>query len=166
MNHINFVANKTVSCMKHTLSTILVLFLSLCLTGCHFRVHRDEDTVITFDQLPDAACDFLQKHFSGITIKEIVCERRASLAQYEVELKGGIDVQFDRNGICTEINCKKSAVPDAAMPTEIVQQINERFPGHFVMKYEHDSRIYDIELDDGTELTFNRSLRLIDVDRF
>ena len=111
------------------------------------------------------AQNFMQRHFNGVEIKEIICEHRASLSQFEVSLKGGITLQFDRNGICTEVRCKKSAVPDAVMPDEIVRQIKAQFPGQFVMKYEHDSRIYDIELNDGTELTFNRAMRLIDVDR-
>lgn len=111
------------------------------------------------------AQNFLSRNFEGIAVKEVVCEHRASLSQYEVALKGGIDLQFDRNGICTEVRCKKSAVPDAVMPDEIVRQIKQQFPDKFVMKYEHDSRIYDIDLNDGTELTFNRALRLIDVDR-
>lgn len=149
--------------MKHTALTLLLL--SLFLVGCGNPPTHESEKVITVEQLPYMAQNFLQRHFEGVTVKEVVCERRASLSQYEVALKGGIDLQFDRNGTCTEIRCKKGAVPDAVMPDEIVRQIGEQFPGHFVIKFEHDSRIYDIELDDNTELTFNRAMRLIDVDR-
>lgn len=142
-----------------------LFLLPVFLLGCEVGSSRGSDRIISQEQLPYMAQNFLQRHFDGVEVKEVVCEQRASLSQYEVALKGGVDLQFDRNGVCTEVRCKKSAVPDAVMPDEIVRQIHEQFPEHFVMKYEHDSRIYDIELDDNTEVTFNRALRLIDVDR-
>lgn len=149
--------------MKQKVLTLL--FLSLLLAGCGITPSRESETVITVEQLPPVARNFLQHHFEGVKVKEVVCERRASLMQYEVDLKGGIYVQFDRNGICTEVECKKSAVPDKVMPDEIVRQIREQFPGQFVLKYEHDSRMYEIELNDKTELVFNRAMRLVAVDR-
>lgn len=142
----------------------MLLLISL-LTGCDQSSSQRIHTIISPTVLPENAQSFIQQHFSEFEIKEAVCEKRTNIVQYEVDLKGGVDLQFDRNGICTEVNCKKSAVPEAIIPNEIIQIIHQRFPGRFIIKYEHDNRLFDIDLNDGTELAFNRSFRLIDIDQ-
>lgn len=141
----------------------LLLTVSL-LVGCTGPGGHNPNAVVTFRDLPQPAQEFIQKHYDTARIKEIVREKRASLIQYTVDMKGGIDIQFDHNGVCTELSSSKSPVPDDLIPGAIRQQISERFPGRTIVKYEHDDRLYDIDLDDGTKLAFNRSLRLIDID--
>ena len=140
---------------------------ALCLlTSCNTVVNHDQETPISFDQLPTAAQQFINQHYEGVKVKEIIREQHASLMQYEVDLKGGIDLQFDRHGYCTEVNCKNGdTVPDDVIPESILSQIRQRFPARSIVKFEHDSRLYDIDLDDGTELSFNNAMRLIDIDR-
>ena len=148
--------------MKKLLSLLL-----LCLfVGCVNMSHDRQDKAITLDALPTPAQEFIKKHYSDVKIKEITIEKRASLMQYNVDLKGGIDLQFDRNGVCTEIECKKpgSSVPDEVVPSPVLQQIRKLYPDKSIVKYEHNQRLFEIDLDDGTEMTFNRAMRLIDID--
>ena len=124
-----------------------------------------EERLITFGELPTAAKKFVLTYFKDVPIKEVFIERRASLTQYEVDLKSGVDLQFDRTGLCTEINCKKSAVPDAVVPQKILAAVKKNFPKNYIVKYEHNGRMYELELDDSTVLTFSNTGRLIDVDK-
>jgi len=145
----------------------LLPLLVLCLfVGCTNTSHDRQDRAVTLAALPAPAQEFLKKHYPDVKIKEITIEKRASLMQYNVDLKGGIDVQFDRNGVCTEIECKKpgSVVPDEVIPTNVLQQVRSLFPDKGIVKYEHNQRLFEIDLADGTELTFNRAKRLIDID--
>ena len=141
--------------------------LLLCLfVGCVNTSHDRQDKVIALPALPQPAQEFIQKNYKDVKIKEITIEKRASLMQYNVDLKGGIDLQFDRNGICTEVECKKpgSTVPDEVVPSPILQQVRTLYPDKGIVKYEHNQRLYEIDLSDGTEMTFNRAMRLIDID--
>ena len=145
----------------------LLSLLVLCLfVGCVNTPHDRQDKAVTFTALPVSAQEFLQKHYPDVKIKDITIEKRASLMQYNVDLKGGIDIQFDRNGVCTEIECKKpgSVVPDEIIPPGVLSQIRSLYPDKGIVKYEHNQRLFEIDLADGTELTFNRSMRLIDID--
>lgn len=143
---------------------LLILTLT-SLFVCCTNAPVAQETAVAIDDLPAPAQQFIKQHFDSVQVKKVIREQRASLMQYEVDLKGGIDLQFDRNGVCTEVSSKKDPIPTAVMPEAIQQQLEARFPGMGVIKYEHDSRLYDINLADGTEVTFNRAMRLIDVDK-
>ena len=142
--------------MRKILYTLLALMLAVPVAA--------EDVEIQFDQLPEKAQKVVQKAFPDIRIKKVEMERRASLIQYEVKLAGGIKLQFNKDGKFTECECTKSAVPDMLVPEKIRAYVGSEFPGRKVMRIEHDGKLFDILLDNGYELTFNSSYRLIDID--
>lgn len=139
----------------------LITLLSLLL----FTVSLSADERhITFGELPKNAKIFVLTYFKDIPFKEVIIERRASLAQYEVVLENGLKLQFDRVGLCTEIDAKRGFVPDEVMPKKIVSTVTKYFPDNRIKKFENNGRMYEIKLEDGTTLTFNTTLRLVDVD--
>ena len=142
--------------MRKILYTLLALMLAFPVAA--------EDVEIQFDQLPEKAQKVVQKAFPDTRIKKVEMERRASLIQYEVKLAGGIKLQFNKDGKFTECECTKSAVPDMLVPEKIRAYVGSEFPGRKVMRIEHDGKLFDILLDNGYELTFNSSYRLIDID--
>lgn len=123
-----------------------------------------DDRHITFGELPKNAKVFVLTYFKDTPIKEVVIERRASLAQYELELGNGFKLQFDRMGFCTEISTKHGAVPAEVMPKKIVDAVKKHFPQHHVKKFENNGRMYEVELDNDVVLTFSKTFRLVDVD--
>ena len=143
--------------MKRLLYTILALILCLPVMA--------EDIDISPEQLPQKARNIITKAFPDVKIKKANIERRASLIQYEVKLGGGVKLQFRKDGSLTECECTKHPVPDMLVPAKIRTFIKKEFPDNNIMRIEHDSKLYEINLDDGTELSFNSSYRLIDIDR-
>lgn len=143
--------------MRRFLYTLLALMLVLPAAA--------EDVEIQFDQLPEKAQKVVKKAFPDTKIKKVEMERRASLIQYEVKLSGGIKMQFNKDGKFTECECTKSAVPDMLIPEKIRNYLKKEFPGRTVMRIEHDSKLFEILLNNGDELSFNSSYRLIDIDR-
>lgn len=123
-----------------------------------------DDRHITFGELPKNAKVFVLTYFKDTPIKEVVIERRASLAQYEIELENGLKMQFDRVGLCTEISTKNGEVPAEVMPKKIVEMVKKYFPQRRVTKFENNGRMYEVELDNDTVLTFSKTFRLVDVD--
>jgi hypothetical protein len=142
--------------MRKILYTLLALMLAVPVAA--------EDVEIQFDQLPEKAQKVVQKAFPDTKIKKVEMERRASLIQYEVKLAGGIKMQFNKDGKFTECECTKSAVPDMLVPQKIRSYLGDEFPDRKVMRIEHEGKLFDIMLDNGYELTFNSSYRLVDID--
>jgi len=139
-------------------------FASLFIALLGFIDLHAEELPITFGELPQNAKIFVLTYFKNIPLKEVYMERRASLTQYEVKLKGGIDLQFDRTGLCTEVTCDNGSVPDAVMPKRILTTTKKHFPKNYISKYENNGRMYEIELDNGTTLTFSKTFRLVDIE--
>ncbi|MBQ8220974.1 MAG: PepSY-like domain-containing protein [Bacteroidaceae bacterium] len=142
--------------MKRLVSILIVLFAVVAL-------HAEEQP-ITFGELPKNAKIFVFTYFKDIPFTEVYIERRASLTQYEVRLQDGVELQFDRTGLCTEISSKNGEVPDIVIPKRMLSVIRKHYPDNYIRKYENNGRMYEIELDNGVVLTFSMTMRLIDVD--
>ena len=143
--------------MKRLLCSLLAVILVLPVAA--------EDVEIQFEQLPEKAQKIVLKAFPDTKIKKVNMERRASLMQYEVKLSGGIKMQFSKDGSFTECECSKSAAPDILIPEKIRTFIEKEFPESIVMRIEHDSKLFEVLLNNGVELSFNSSYRLVDIDR-
>jgi len=139
----------------------LVSLFAVCLL-C-INVHAVERE-IQYSHLPKKARAFVETYFPGSEIKKVVKERRASLIQYEVKVKGGYKLQFTRSGSITEIECKDKPIPDKVLPSQIRKSVAANFPNNKVMGLEHDSSLFEILLDNGYQLIFSRDYRLIDID--
>ena len=135
--------------MKRLLCSLLAVILVLPVAA--------EDVEIQFEQLPEKAQKIVLKAFPDTKIKKVNMERRASLMQYEVKLSGGIKMQFSKDGSFTECECSKSAVPDILIPEKIRTFIEKEFPESIVMRIEHDSKLFEVLLNNGVELSFNSS---------
>ena len=142
--------------MKRFLTVVLALALTVSVYA--------EDVEIQFDQLPEKAQKAVLKAFPDTKIKKVEMERRASLMQYEVKLAGGIKMQFSKEGAFTECECTKGSVPDVLIPEKIRNYVSKEFPGHEIKRIEHDSKLFEITLDNKYELSFNSAYRLIDID--
>lgn len=143
--------------MKRFLYCFLALMLAMPVMA--------EDIEIRFDQLPEKARKVLVKAFPDTKVKKVEMERRASLIQYEVKLSGGIKMQFSKDGSFTECECTKGAVPSLLIPSRIRDFVAREFAGSEIRRIEHDNKLFEILLDNGDELSFNSSYRLIDIDR-
>lgn len=124
-----------------------------------------EERHITFGELPKESKVFILTHFKDSTLNEISLERSASLTLYKVELTCGLKMQFDRTGMCTEVSYKKGEVPDAVVPKKILSIVKANFPKCRIQKFEHNERMYEVDLDNGITLTFNSSFRVVDIDK-
>lgn len=55
-----------------------------------------------YSQLPDKAKHFIDKHFKDVGVYK--CEKYFAKGQYEVELRNGVDIEFNLKGEVTEID--------------------------------------------------------------
>ena len=55
-------------------------------------------------------------------------------------------------------------VPAGIVPVPIVEYLKENHPDIPVIKFEQDTKEYDVKLKGGIELTFDKQFRLIDYD--
>lgn len=142
--------------MKRLLIPFLALMIGLPVMA--------ENIDISVKDLPGRSQKIIAMAFPDTNVKKATIEKRASLVQYEVRLSGGIKLQFSKTGALTECTCTKGAVPAVLIPEKISEMVSRDYPGNLILSIEHDSKLYEIVLDNGVELSFNSSLRLISAD--
>ena len=123
-------------------------------------VMSDNDRVITCDQLPAPAQAMLKQHFGDKVPLVITADR----SDFNVMYQSGEKVEFDKKGNWREIECKRSSVPEALVPEQIKAAVKKSFPGTTIQKIDRDRRGYDVELDNGLDLEFNKKFQMVEID--
>ena len=132
---------------------VLVLTMSMAMMA-------DNDRVISFDQLPAQAQTLLKTHFA----EKVPLIVTVDWDDYTVMYKSGEKLEFDKKGNWKKINCKSSAVPTVLIPEQIKASVKQAFPGASVIKIDRDRRGYDVKLNNGMELEFNKKFQMVDID--
>ena len=141
--------------MKKTVFILLAFLLTMCMP-----MMADNDRVITFDQLPQTAQTLLKTHFADKVPLVITVD----WDDYKVMYQSGEKVEFDKKGNWKDLDCKVSAVPTALIPEQIKTHVKATFPGTTIIKLDRDRRGYDVKLNNGLELEYNKQFQVVDID--
>ena len=139
---------------KYFLLMAMVMTMSLTMSA------DDDDRVITFSQLPEAAQTFLKAHF-GTKVPLLVT---VDWDDYTIRYESGEKIEFNRSGDWKDIECYNSKVPNEAVPAQISSYISQNYPGKSIIKLERHRSVYEVKLNNGLEVEFNRNFQLIGVD--
>ena len=120
----------------------------------------DDDRVITFEQLPQAAQAFHKAHFAAKAPLLVT----ADWDDFTIRYESGDKVEFDRSGNWKDIECYNSKVPTEAIPEQISAYLAQNYPGKSVIKLERHRSVYEVKLNNGMEIEFNRNFQVIDMD--
>ena len=141
--------------MKKSLFILMALVLTMCMPAM-----ADNDRVITFDQLPAQAQELLKKHFA----EKVPLIITVDWDDYKVIYQSGEKVEFDKKGNWKDLDCKVSRVPVALIPEQIKANVKATFPGAIIIKLDRDRRGYDVKLNNGMELEYNKKFQVVDID--
>lgn len=145
--------------MKKILSIAVMAFLAIQFVAAHEVVTRDEM------RLPLVARNFINQHFTKSKISYIKIESDLLKdKKYEVVLTDGTEIDFDRKGEWTEIDCKRSAVPASIIPEYIKEYVSANFKDNIITQIERDRRGMEVELNNDLSLKFNKNGKLYKLD--
>lgn len=139
--------------IKFFLLMAMVMTMSLTMSA-------DDDRVITYDQLPQAAQTFLKAHFAA----KVPLVVTADWDDFTIRYESGEKIEFNRSGEWKDIECYSSKVPAAAVPAQISTYISQNYPGKSIIKLERHRSVYEVKLNNGMEVEFNRNFQVIDMD--
>ena len=88
----------------------------------------DNDTPITFEQLPASAQTFITAHFPKHKLAYAKEERDLMKVSYDVVFSDGTKLEFDKNGEWKEVDTKPATVPSAIVPERIATYIRTHYP--------------------------------------
>ncbi|MDO5074769.1 MAG: PepSY-like domain-containing protein [Bacteroidales bacterium] len=120
----------------------------------------EDDRPIAYQQLPQAAQNFVSQHFKGSTPSLTKEERGVFHRSYEVLFTNGNKIEFDRSGRWTDIDCRYSQVPASVVPVPIAQYVKQHFPNVRIVELQRERRGYSVDLSNKIELDFDKRFRL------
>lgn len=107
-------------------------------------------------ELPPNAVQFLDAHFSGISIKKVEYDNH----EFEVELRSGHEIEFDTNGNWIEIEGEYSPLPKSIidlMPQKIAIYISRNYPRRPIVQIKRKKYGYRVDLSNSAELKFSHN---------
>ena len=131
---------------------LLTCILALTVVSCEKQ--------IVYDKLPQKAKLFLSNYFPDSQVLSI--EKNGH--SYDVILTDGTDLEFNKSGEWTEVDCQMRPIPAGIAPTTIQTYVMTNFPESFITKIKKERKTYEIELNNDIELTFDTNGRLLHAD--
>lgn len=148
--------------MKRIMRILMIAIC--CMMSFNIVANAGNDKPINVNELPAKAQTLLTKHFKGQKVMLATIESGVISRSYDVVLRNGTKLEFDKKGNLTEIDCKQGIVPSQLIPQPIKTYLKENYRGETVRKIEWNKKEYEVELTNGIDLTFNKHFQLIDID--
>ena len=90
---------------------------------------------------------------------------RSGQDEYKVNFTQGGNVEFDKKGEWESVSMKSAGVPAGIVPSTIMVYLKEKFPNGKVIKIERDKRGYEVKMDNGLELDFDKNGKFLKIDK-
>ena len=148
--------------MKRIMRILMIAIC--CMMSFNIVANAGNDKPINVNELPAKAQTLLSKLFKGQKVMFATIESGVVSRSYDVVLRNGTKLEFDKKGNLTEIDCKQGIVPSQLIPQPIKNYLKENYRGEAVRKIELNKKEYEVELTNGIDLTFNKHFQLIDID--
>jgi len=115
-------------------------------------------------ELPKAAQEFLQKHFSHTSIEVAKKDAEHGEKGYEVKLKDGTEVEFWKDGSYREVDGGKNPIPTAFIPDSIKDYIAKNYPNEKITHIDYGHKDLDVDLTNGIDLEFTKEGKFLKAD--
>ena len=143
-----------------------LFLLFVCLFSLSLASWAGHDKPIQVSELPKKAQEFLQSHFVGQSVALAKVDKELMHHRDEVIFDNGNEVEFNKKGEWTSVDCKQSQVPAALVPKRIQEYVGKHYPKAKIRKIElTDHKGYEVKLDNGFELEFDKKMNIKDIDR-
>ncbi|NCC98528.1 MAG: hypothetical protein EOL95_02330 [Bacteroidia bacterium] len=139
------------------------LILLVCTSAMSFSACADSGNMITTDQLPVVAQQFIKKYFSNETVAYAKYDPEFVDSSYEIKFKSGNSIEFNKQGEWKDYECKTCIVPDELIPNEISSFIKKKHPDTNIVNLGKGKRTYELKLSNGIELKFNLRGQLLEI---
>lgn len=146
--------------MKKTMILYSLLLLAAVIPAA---AAEDRDRPVRVEDIPSMARTFISEYFPDRDVAIAKVEKEFFETNYEVILRDGTELEFDRRGKWTKVACRYSPMPDI-LDDSVKARINEIFPEKKVTAVERSGRKIEVKLDNGFELIFDMAGNLIEID--
>lgn len=138
----------------------MIVFLAVIgLTAC------EKEKLVGVSELPNDAQQYIETHFGGIEVSQVVKDIDGLRHSYDVYLANGVELEFNKSGEVRSVENKRNdRLPNSVVPTKILSYVEENFPDQYIVSWDIDDRDQEVELSNGMDLKFSKSGDFIRID--
>lgn len=142
-----------------SMAALLSIFVSgVTLSSCDGRIVEPE-------AIPNTSKDFLKTHFPECSIVRVETENDSFHGkEYDVTLDCNVEIDFNKSGDWTSVDCKVNSVPDAIVPSSILTYVKRNYPNAFITQISKERKGYEVELNNDIDLKFDYQGNFLRID--
>ncbi|MFV0505981.1 MAG: PepSY-like domain-containing protein [Bacteroidales bacterium] len=138
--------------MKKLLASVVLLAMMITtFASC------DRKVVLTDANIPEEIKTFAQLHFPNNPIIQVVKEVDDFEVTFDVTLKEGLFLEFNRKKEIIEIDTRNGSVPNSAISPKITEYVKTNYPDMQIIQWEMDDRRQKVKISNKMELEFTRN---------
>ena len=150
--------------MKKITAIILTVVATATTALAATAIVIDNDTPITFNELPEAAKEFVHKHFGKEQVSHVTLDNDIINKEYTLVFASGTKLEFNGDGDWKEVDCRYTEMPQGLVPEQIENYIKNNYPNSKIREIKREHGGWEVKITGGWELTFNRDFKLVDID--
>ena len=133
-----------------------LIILCTLLIGISVRA-ADLHRIITFEELPIKAQEFVTTYFSSQSILFVRIEVDVTKTEYTVRFENGMEIEFNSTGDWEEVESHAECLPTGFLNENILNYLTQNYPNCCVHEIAKGRYKVEIELNTGLELVFNKN---------
>lgn len=137
--------------MKKALVILCTLLIGISVWAAD--LHR----IITFEELPIKAQEFVTTYFSSQSILFVRMEVDVTKTEYTVRFQNGMEIEFNSTGDWEEVESHAECLPTGFLNENILNYLTQNYPNCCVHEIAKGRYKVEIELNTGLELVFNKN---------
>jgi hypothetical protein len=126
------------------------------------------ETQTAYKDLPEVSRTLIETNFSNSTVKKVI-KKNASESDgtlYEVHLDNNYEIEFDAQGVMTDISGNDQQLPNGVVPPAILKYVQDNYPsGVYIKEIDTERSGYEIELSNHVDLYFDSEGNFISQDQ-
>lgn len=150
--------------MKKITAIILTVVATATTALAATAIVTDNDTPITFNELPEAAKEFVHKHFGKEQVSHVTLDNDIINKEYTLVFASGTKLEFNGDGDWKEVDCRYTEMPQGLVPEQIENYVKNNYPNNKIREIKRERGGWEVKITGGLELTFNRDFKLVDID--
>lgn len=149
--------------MKAISGLLLAFAIVFSISSCD----KDDDQMVTPDQLPTAGQTFLAEHFGS---QEVISVKKdndgAEGVEYDVRLDNGVDLTFDKDGNWDDVDAPNNAsLPTTFILQPILDYVAAEYPNIGINGIDKGRQGFEVELTNNIDLIFDTEGNFVRIDQ-
>ena len=137
--------------MKKLISMLAMVTMLFAFVGC-----EKGDEVVPASNLPGEVTSFVQVHFPGTEILNVIKDYSGKSYDFEILLNDGTRLGISKSGEWDEVENYQKGVPASIIPASISTYVADNHPGAMIISIDRE-RGFEVELNTGVDIHFDQN---------